>query len=244
MKTIPLSLICISTLITLVASARTWTDTQNRTMEAELVRVEGDKAVFRKTNGMKYRFTIADLSDADQKYINTQYPNKTSNNNCESEKTAQLPESELCQWLDKRLVIRDRKRIKRARRDDTALPQAEYIAFYYSASWCPPCRKFTPQLVEFYNAHREANPNFEIVFVSSDRDENSQENYIIEDEMPWPAVEFDDARDETIRKYAGSSIPCLVLVNREGKVLEDTYVKGQYMGPTRVMEKLGKLLNK
>ncbi len=30
-------------------------------------------------------------------------------------------------------------------KDDT-----DYVAFYYSASWCPPCRKTTPPLVEEY----------------------------------------------------------------------------------------------
>lgn len=59
--------------------------------------------------------------------------------------------------------------------------------FYFSANWvcysekntnrkfiitylqCPPCRAFTPQLIEAYRIIRQREPNFEILFVSSDR---------------------------------------------------------------------------
>ncbi|CAG9862266.1 unnamed protein product [Phyllotreta striolata] len=41
--------------------------------------------------------------------------------------------------------------------------------FYFSANWCPPCRAFTPQLADIYRIIRKKEPNFEIIFVSSDR---------------------------------------------------------------------------
>ncbi|KAK0074992.1 hypothetical protein PV326_011971, partial [Microctonus aethiopoides] len=40
---------------------------------------------------------------------------------------------------------------------------------YFSAHWCPPCRAFTPQLVDTYQRIRERGQNFEVIFVSSDR---------------------------------------------------------------------------
>ena len=40
------------------------------------------------------------------------------------------------------------------------------IGIYFSAHWCPPCRGFTPKLVEFRDANKK---DFEVVFVSSDR---------------------------------------------------------------------------
>ena len=43
------------------------------------------------------------------------------------------------------------------------LAEKKYTLFYYSASWCGPCRSFTPKLVRFYNRKKKAN-NFEIIF--------------------------------------------------------------------------------
>ncbi|KAK3933257.1 Nucleoredoxin [Frankliniella fusca] len=43
------------------------------------------------------------------------------------------------------------------------------LGVYFSAHWCPPCKAFTPQLVNTYNAVRERGHSFEVIFVSSDR---------------------------------------------------------------------------
>ena len=51
------------------------------------------------------------------------------------------------------------------------------VGIYFSAHWCPPCRGFTPKLVESYNTMKAAGKNFEIVFVSSDNDEAGFDEY-------------------------------------------------------------------
>ncbi len=61
--------------------------------------------------------------------------------------------------------------------------------------------------------------------------------------MPWPAVRYSAAKsDRALTKYAGSSIPCLVLLNEKGEVLSHSYVGGNYVGPYKVMGDLKKLL--
>lgn len=57
---------------------------------------------------------------------------------------------------------------------------------------CPPCKGFTPRLVDFYNKVNEAGKNFEIVFSSGDRNEASFKEYFAT--MPWLALPFQDQR--------------------------------------------------
>lgn len=47
--------------------------------------------------------------------------------------------------------------------------RGKHILLYFSATWCTPCKKFTPQLVDFYTKTKER-LNLEIIFISLDRD--------------------------------------------------------------------------
>ena len=60
------------------------------------------------------------------------------------------------------------------------------VGIYFSAHWCPPCRGFTPRLVDFYKECKEAGKTFEVVFVSSDRNQEEFDGYF--GEMPWLAL--------------------------------------------------------
>lgn len=72
------------------------------------------------------------------------------------------------------------------------------VGLYFSAHWCPPCRAFTPELAEFYKKFRETDPGrkMDIIFVSSDKDEDSFKEYL--NEMPWKAMVYAD-RDRKVR---------------------------------------------
>ena len=82
--------------------------------------------------------------------------------------------------------------------DDTPVKEAKLIGVYFSAHWCPPCRNFTPKLVEFYNKANEKEKVFEVIFVTSDRDETSFKEYF--EKMPWLALDFNDPRRAEIKK--------------------------------------------
>ncbi len=151
--------------------------------------------------------------------------------------------STLAKSIQKNLVAVDGNRVRK--HDAPTLPQAEYVALYYTASWCPPCRKFTPKLVEFYHEQKKLHGDrFEVVLVSSDRDEKSMEKYLTDASMPWPAIRFRDIERSGVLEHAGKGIPCLVVFDKEGKVLSHSYVDGKYVGPSKVMEDLAKLLKK
>jgi thiol-disulfide isomerase/thioredoxin len=66
------------------------------------------------------------------------------------------------------------------------LGDLDLVGIYFSAHWCPPCRKFTPQLAEVYKEIVAAGKKFGVVFVSSDRDEESFRAYFRK--MPWVIV--------------------------------------------------------
>ena len=66
----------------------------------------------------------------------------------------------------------------------------EVIGLYFSAHWCPPCRGFTPQLGKFYDSIKDSK-NFEIIFVSSDRDASQFKEYY-DEQADWAALPFKD----------------------------------------------------
>jgi nucleoredoxin len=123
--------------------------------------------------------------------------------------------------------------------DESDLAQKKIYGLYFSAHWCGPCRQFTPKLIEYYNKIVGEHPEFEIIFVSSDKSADAMATYMYEAGMPWPAIEFGKlANVPTLKKYAGDGIPDLVIVDTTGKVLADSYVRGKYVGPQRVLDDL------
>jgi nucleoredoxin len=126
--------------------------------------------------------------------------------------------------------------------DASSLQDARYIAIYYSASWCPPCRAFTPSLVSWYNRNKAANPHFELIFVSSDESAADMADYMKAYGMEWPALAFNRRNVGSLVKYKGSGIPCLVLIDETGKVLSHSYVGGTYVGPQKVLHDMARIL--
>lgn len=117
----------------------------------------------------------------------------------------------------------------------------KYTALYFSAHWCPPCRMFTPKLVEWYKEFKKNHPNFELVFVSSDRSQADMEEYIKGAGMPWPAVKFDMARSEKLRNLSSDGIPYLVLIGEDGKPL--TAKPGnEWQPPQQVLGQIEKIV--
>ncbi|HAL92877.1 MAG TPA: hypothetical protein DCM68_07635, partial [Verrucomicrobia bacterium] len=121
---------------------------------------------------------------------------------------------ELEALFGKRLVNAKGKKVS------TAELAGKKIGIYFSASWCPPCRAFTPLLVAAYNQIQTEGKPFEIVLVTSDQNEAAMEKYMKDHEMPWLAIPFGDKPIAALaKKYAVSGIPTLVIVDSAGKTL-------------------------
>lgn len=126
--------------------------------------------------------------------------------------------------------------------DDEALEKKKLFALYFSAHWCAPCRKFTPQLVEYYNRVAPQHPEFEIIFISNDRSQFGFETYLKETQMPWPAIDYQKLSSKAaLQKYAGSGIPDLVVLDGSGKVVSDSYAGKEYRGPEKVLADLDQI---
>ncbi|ONI32307.1 hypothetical protein PRUPE_1G360200 [Prunus persica] len=100
------------------------------------------------------------------------------------------------------------------------------IGLYFSAHWCRPCVNFTPRLISIYQKIKEQmlvdgdqdGEDFEIVFVSSDRDQASFDSYF--DTMPWLALPFGDPNiKQLVKHFDVKGIPCLVILGPDGKTV-------------------------
>ena len=91
-----------------------------------------------------------------------------------------------------------------------ALRDARYVLVYCSASWCPPCRQFTPVLSAFYTASAER-LKAAFVLVSNDRDEASFSAYW--KHMPWDlGISPDDSAGQALMQRFGiRGIPSLLV---------------------------------
>jgi thiol-disulfide isomerase/thioredoxin len=96
----------------------------------------------------------------------------------------------------------------------TVLAGKKVIGLYFSAHWCPPCRGFTPRLAEAYKTI-SAEKAFEIVFISSDRNDEAFTSYF--KEMPWLALPFSESelKQKLSEKHGVDGIPTLVLIDGE-----------------------------
>jgi len=93
--------------------------------------------------------------------------------------------------------------------------KGKLVGFYFSASWCGPCRAFSPVLSKF---HEENMDEFRVVLVSMDRTEQAMLEYAKGKGFLW--VEYrSQHRDDLIKELGVNSIPSLVVVDTEGKVV-------------------------
>lgn len=83
-------------------------------------------------------------------------------------------------------LLKDGKGNAMSTGDSIKSSNTSLVGLYFSASWCPPCQRFTPVLTEFYNAAKSSKSGLEIVFVSSDRHLEEFEAYY--GKMPWLAI--------------------------------------------------------
>ena len=113
-----------------------------------------------------------------------------------------------------------------------ALREARFVLVYCSASWCGPCRSFTPALSQWY-ATSAARARAAVVLISCDRDEAAFRGYW--GKMPWDAaLAPDDAAGQALmQRFAVSGIPALLVFCRAtGALVNARGVEGLSRDPS------------
>ena len=120
----------------------------------------------------------------------------------------------------------------------------DHFLFYYSASWSPSCRKFTPELIDFYKKAKKQNSNFEIVFISRDESKKEMLAYVEKAKMPWPAIKYEEIdKLEFLKKAGGRGVPCISVLNSRGLILAHSYRgKTRYIGTQEPLNEFSKLI--
>mmetsp|Transcript_9507 Transcript_9507/g.19707 ORF Transcript_9507/g.19707 Transcript_9507/m.19707 type:complete len:244 (-) Transcript_9507:314-1045(-) len=106
----------------------------------------------------------------------------------------------------------------------SSLRGKKLVALYFSASWCPPCKAFSPKLIEFYDSCKD---DLEVIFVSSDRDDASFNGYF--EKMPWlaliPGYTSQEARDRQAKlaeMFQIGGIPSVIVLDaKTGHFISD-----------------------
>lgn len=97
------------------------------------------------------------------------------------------------------------------------------ILVFFSASWCMPCVRFTPKLIQTYTNLKKRGERVEIVYCSMDQLPNCYQSYA--QKMPWYAVPFDapDMTQQLVTTLLDTErhgIPHLAVIRPDGTPLE------------------------
>ncbi|MBL7826995.1 MAG: TlpA family protein disulfide reductase [Saprospiraceae bacterium] len=116
--------------------------------------------------------------------------------------------------------------------------RGKYVLLHFWGSWCGPCRKESPHLVELYRKYHEK--GFEILSVAIDVNTRAWQTAIINDRMAWPyhAMEPYDFGGPVSKQFNIKSIPATFLINPQGVIMGVNLIP-EYLDKM-LAEKLGK----
>ena len=94
----------------------------------------------------------------------------------------------------------------------------KYTLVDFWASWCGPCRREMPSVVEAYKAYKAK--GLEVVGVSLDTDMAAWKKAITDLNITWPQMsDLKGWQNAGAALYGVRSIPATVLINQEGKIV-------------------------
>lgn len=111
-------------------------------------------------------------------------------------------------------------------KDVLADPGVKYVLIDFWASWCGPCMREVPFLTETYSKY--FSKGFQILGVSLDRNKDSWQKAIVDNQMNW--VHVSDLKywdNEVAKQYGINSIPANFLVEASTGIIVATNLRGK-----------------
>lgn len=124
------------------------------------------------------------------------------------------------------------------------LERKKVIALYFSSYVSAAGRQFAPELVKFYQRTAAAHPEFEVVTVSGDKSVFNMQRLVSLDQMPWPAVSYDQVSSVPMFKALAylSGASRLAVFNGQGQFLADYSIALPNPNVATILDDLGKVV--
>lgn len=109
---------------------------------------------------------------------------------------------------------------------DLSQLEGKVVLVEFWASWCGECVKTFPALTKLYQKHHDA--GFEVVGVNIDETKSLWTEYLDSNPLPWMHVQNlgsgETNRHPNADRYGVNAIPFMVLIGRDGRVIETNVV--------------------
>ena len=112
----------------------------------------------------------------------------------------------------------------------------KYVLIDFWGSWCGPCRRSNPKMVELYKKLKRKKENVEFISIAvNERNEDAWKKAIINDNLTWTQLNDAYSYPNSIAvQYAIRGVPTCILISPDGKILYREH-------PVTIIEKMEQL---